>query len=93
MSKGLEAYKELKNVMLSSATKFTFQSLINCNDKNKELDNTIEKELKALEIIRNIGILRPYETISGKCWLETMCDAIKLTKENYDLLKEILNDN
>ena len=57
------------------------------SDKDYDL---IEKELKALEIIKNTGILRPYETIGGKCWLETMCDAIKLTKENYDLLKEIL---
>ena len=47
-------------------------------------------KLKALEIIRNIGILRPYETSGGKCWLETMSDATKITKENYDLLKEVL---
>lgn len=50
---------------------------------------TIEKKLKALEIIKNIGILKPYETSGGQCWLETMCDATKITKENYDLLKEV----
>lgn len=49
----------------------------------------IKKELKALEIIRNIGILKPYETIGGQCWLETICDATKITKENYDSLKEV----
>ena len=54
------------------------------------LKNAFPKELKALEIIRNIGILKPYETIGGKCWLETMCDATKITKDNYDLLKEVL---
>ena len=50
--------------------------------------NAIEKALKALEIIRNIGILKPYETSSGQCWLETMCDATKITQEEYDFLKE-----
>lgn len=50
----------------------------------------IDKQLKALEIIRNIGILRPYETCGGQCWLETMSDATKITKDNYDLLKEVL---
>ena len=49
-----------------------------------------EKQKKALEIIKNIGILKPYETSGGQCWLETMCDAIKITKDNYDLLKEVL---
>lgn len=50
----------------------------------------IEKELKALETIKNIGILKPYETSGGQCWLEAMCDATKITKDNYDLLKEVL---
>ena len=80
MSKGLEAYKELKNVMLSSATKFTFQNLINCNDKNKELDNIIEKELKALEIIR-----KRTSDLLKRCMLDEMP-----TQEEYDLLKEVL---
>jgi len=53
-------------------------------------DNETTKKLKALEIIRNIGILRPYETSGGQCWLEAMCDATKITKDNYDLLKEVL---
>lgn len=49
----------------------------------------LQKEHKALEIIKNIGILRPYETSGGQCWLETMCDATKITKDNYDSLKEV----
>lgn len=65
-------------------------------EKSEEIKKIIndllphEKQEKALEIIRNIGILRPYETIGGQCWLETMCDATKITKDNYDLLKEVL---
>ena len=54
--------------------------------------NTIENELQALEIIRNIGILKPYEMSGGQCWLETMCDATKITKDSCDLLKEVLED-
>lgn len=49
-----------------------------------------EKKDKALAIIKNIGILKPYRTCGGQCWLETICDATKITKDNYDLLKEEL---
>lgn len=58
------------------------------SEKSQCWDNALKK-LKALEIIKNIGILKPYETIGGQCWLETICDATKITKDNYDLLKEV----
>lgn len=58
-------------------------------DESKVLN--MIKAVRALEIIRNIGILKPYETIGGQCWLETMCDATKITKDNCDLLKEVLS--
>ena len=99
MNKGLEAYKELKNVMLSSATKFTFQSLINCSDKNKELDNIIEKELKALEIIKeknvSVELLRYWwkNDYKDKAILEKynfMHYWKTITQEEYNLLKEVL---
>lgn len=77
MSKGLEALKDIKECLFWS-------------DKGLQDIATIEKELKALEIIKNIGILKPYETSGGHCWLETMCDAVKIVKENCDLLKEVL---
>lgn len=55
-------------------------------DESKVLQLIDEHE--ALKIIKNIGILKPYETIGGQCWLETMCDATKITKDNYNILKE-----
>ena len=54
---------------------------------------TIEKELKAFEIIKATGILAVFETIGNERTLETMFDKVKLTKENYDLLKEVLKDD
>ena len=77
MNKGLEAFYDLLSPI--GLTKEGIKKYL-----------LVEKHLKALEIIRNIGILSPYETIGGQCWLETMSDATKITKENYDLLKEIL---
>ena len=56
-----------------------------------EMQKQDGKKVKALEIIKNIGILKPYETSGGQCWLETMCDATKITKDNYDLLKEVFS--
>jgi len=61
-------------------------------EKLKDSLDIIENELQALEIIRNIGILKPYEMSGGQCWLETMCDATKITKDSCDLLKEVLED-
>lgn len=82
MNKGLEALQKIK----SNLRLFGFDE----DTDNFKLLDIIEKELKALEIIRNIGILKPYETSGGQCWLETMCDATKISKEVYDLLKEVL---
>lgn len=66
-----------------------------CADKLGEYENIDEnpehlaKIKRAFDIIKNIGILKPYETIGGQCWLETVCDATKITKEDCDLLKEV----
>ena len=52
---------------------------------------TVRKNLMALEIIKATGILAVFETIGNERTLETMLDKVKLTKENYDLLKEVLS--
>ena len=54
------------------------------------LKNAFPKELKALEIIKNTGVLSISETIGGNHYIETMADTIGITKENYDLIKEVL---
>ena len=83
MSKGLEALKELSD------------ELYYCNDK--EMSKThiesrliVEKELKALEIIKkkaNIVLLD--ELNDEHYWLDIACNT-KLTQEEYDLLEEVL---
>ena len=71
--KGLEA---LKVLVMSSTTLFnTKEQITNAKD-------TIEKELKALEIIKN-KIFHGKEDI-------IVLGNVELTQEEYDLLKEIL---
>lgn len=84
MNKGLEALDWLNDLGYLKSRN------IDTDSKALEKIEIIEKELKTLEIIRNTRILSPYETCGGKCWLETMADAVGITKENYDLLKEVL---
>lgn len=88
MSKGLEALKELK-VSLISEGAFDYV--------NEERIITIEKELKALEIIKNkqVNIFR----FISLCIIQKMpvsiynavySDEYTLTQEEYELLKEVL---
>lgn len=58
--------------------------------KERVLKNAFPKELKALLIIKATGILRVFETLGNERTLESMIDSVKLTKEEYDLLKEVL---
>ena len=91
MTKGLEALKELSD------------ALYYCNDK--ELTKThvenrliIEKELKALEIIKRTAMklvsLEDDTTICKKgryaFYDGELYQSVDLTKEEYDLLKEVL---
>ena len=59
----------------------------------------IERALKALEIIKTKGIYwgidyQPYEEENDyRAWDNELYESVKLSKEEYDLLKEVLNDN
>ena len=84
MSKGLEAFEEIKTVM----TKL-FGGVERC-DKALAI---VEKELKALEIIKNnmfefifIDITKRIIVCFGETSWTYYCEA----QETYDLLKEIL---
>lgn len=106
MSKGLEALRRIENHLdyLDETYNVNYGEDFDTIEKDlkekEELAQALSivtcengdllKYKKALEIIKNIGILKPYETIGGQCWLETICDATKITKDNYDLLKEVL---
>ena len=92
IEKELEEYQEIKNYMqqygienVEELRRVLHNNWVICQKFKTDTANVA----KALEIIRNIGILRPYETSGGQCWLETMCDATKITKDNYNSLKEV----
>lgn len=51
------------------------------------------KELEALKIIKSMNFIRLYETLGGHFVLELICDEIKMTKENYVLLKEVFDND
>lgn len=86
MSKGLEALERI------GAEKLARGELIRNDSKVEPYYETIEKELKALEIIRNKFVMTGY-ILSG-CPLKEYNSCIKkqhqLTQEEYDLLKEVL---
>ena len=88
--KGLEAFEEIKAVMSK-----LFGDVEKCN---KSLD-IIEKELKALEIIKekrvNAIILFHYSNYKtpfkyNRCIMD---HDRQLTQKEYDLLKEVLNND
>ena len=88
MSKGLEALKEIV---------FNYVQVFKNNENGKQMFmedvHIIEKELKALEIIRNKGLntwwfkkFNSYEEYKNKGCEDL---ATELTQEEYDLLKEV----
>lgn len=61
------------------------------NGKNKIYNYyVIKKELKALEIIKAIKPFIVFEDFAGKYHLETIMNDTGLTKENYEILKEVM---
>jgi hypothetical protein len=83
MSKGLDA---LKNTMyLMACCKCQYYKENKCKNKGECFWKTIEQELKALEIIKN-------KRVDVAIFFEDGCvrHRERLTKEEYDLLKEIL---
>lgn len=89
MTKGLEALKEL-NLYIPYYVSDLYQNTI---DENYYI---IEKELKALEIIKNKEInihalllhLKRFDSPAG--YNALVGEKYKLTQEEYDLLKEVL---
>ena len=83
MNKGLEALQDIKNKPFSWG-------------KLKDSLDTIEKELKALEIIKKyVGIQESYDEIFpydivDKQYVSTSSGLI-ISKEEYNLLKEVLS--
>lgn len=88
MSKGLEALKELKECLeLEGALDYI----------NKERTNIIEKELKALEIVKVIltdfiefNVIELPHINKVHYEIKIFEEPIYVSKEKYDLLKEVL---
>ena len=103
MSKGLEALENVAEDYKDLVIEHYYASDINKNKRNElfyKLDKdfeTIKKELKALEIIKNKGV-----NVWLFCYGYTLTDydnelkkyagyyERKLTQEEYELLKEVL---
>ena len=92
MSKGLEALK----CLITDLVKFPDNSLAYAMQKD-EVD-TIEKELKALEIIKKkqvniISLLSSIEWYNPSHYNDSVGCPIgcELTQKEYNLLKEVLN--
>jgi len=82
MSKGLELLKEIKEDVVAEYI-----------DDYKEHFDIIEKELKALEIIKpylnEIVGMNVYDRDFYECFLQIGNKRVFITKEKYDLLKEV----
>lgn len=83
MSKGLEALKRIRQETCPA-------TYMNDFDKNECCD-IIEKELKALEILKPCCIVADYKCENPEDRYElAFCKKICITEEEYNLLKEVL---
>ena len=80
MSKGLEALESLKKAHYVDGR----LPLI-----DRVRIETIEKSLKALEIINKLEVISAYKE-SDKYYVNVNGIGFEITKEEYDLLKEVL---
>ena len=92
MGKGLEALEELKR-QIGNLEFVDFRNGIPQRTtflvKDTSLFNDIETDLKALEIIKEEEAIYVFEE-KGEYWLVVNMFAISISKEKYDLLKEVL---
>ena len=85
MSKGLEALEKLGEMTLES--EYGDEPKV----KGLVLYDIIEKELKALDIIVKKANIRLYHlNCSDRYYFKTTNNLYEISKEKYDLLKEVL---
>ena len=96
MSKGLEALKEFEPLCKENGFT-TFDGVFHPTGECKKYDQaykTIEKELRALEIIRNKDIdtclVKVVKSLEQHNDIRHTYRQSFLTQEEYDLLKEVL---
>jgi len=98
MSKGLKALDLLKHCVTD--THFNKRDFVDIALDVEQASNALEKELKALEIIKNKSVnvlrlkitLKQYGPLCGfyNALVDTDDDGKCLTQDEYDLLKEVL---
>lgn len=79
--------KELKEYEMEHTLRIRLEN-INYELVREKQEN--EKKLKALEIIKNALTLHVFETLEGKHFLEAIEDCSGISKDNYEILKEVL---
>lgn len=90
MNKSLEALEKIKN--WECFVDFELET-IGEKEFGEEL-SIIEKELKALEIIKPYCIVADYKCDNPEDRYElAFCKKVAITKEEYDLLKKVLTDD
>lgn len=99
MSYGLEALEYIRNIVVEDNIESDYQHCLNEYDCYKRPCDTIERELKALEIIKNkevnvntlinciIGAIEPLEFYNEK-----VSENLMLTQHEFDLLREVLEN-
>ena len=78
MSKGLEALEFLR------------RNYCVLKSERKNACDIIEKELKALIVLKEMLQLKVYKNKLGQCFLEGINILMPIDHETYDLLKEVL---
>ena len=91
MSKGLEALEELK-FQVGNITYHTRDlQITSLKVRDSGLFETIEKELKVLEIVKkSVAELVVLDDLTHAVYDNEFYQSIHLTQEEYDLLKEVL---
>lgn len=95
MSKELEAFNKI--VSLKDELEDIVYELPSCFDTTElagDEESIVEKGLKALDIIKKKGLYWDiqYEGENDyRAWDSELYKSVKLTKEEYDLLKEVLS--
>ena len=87
MSKGLEEFKRLAYENACCRCQYYIDK--KCTNKHECIWLDIEKELKALKIIVKKANIRLFEHI-GRYYFKTTNNLYEISKEKYDLLKEVL---
>ena len=98
MNKGLKALEKIDHTVcmnnLENNIKWDIDKYDHCAcvsvEDFVECYETIEKELKALEIIKDRCELKVYKNKLGQCFLEGTNILFPISQKIYDLLKEVL---